>query len=440
MPLNLHRDCRQQLVEALAEGLPIVTTKNGMFVDRRSVFEGLFAAEKVIPTRGELKSRLVAYVDDFPVIDFISGVLAVALRERDKYLTDAPSLKLIELEGYTNVDDLANLLIELFESLPWYYTLSLRLPDDASQVLSKFVTELPLSGKMRLVRPRENFSNQFPLASPDEKSQKRIHGGGGLLIAPPDATWDENATYLQIRVEGFVDMYGSTMPASDAKALLKAFCGLGVAVRLFRIERTYGVAGLGFAAHKEEFYVHKAKDDGWEIDGKFDLEDHTSSAFKDVKFNDLDGKLDDEKKKIGWAVYQLRQMHNVFSSGDRGARLVRASQWFFDSYTGQDELLSFIQSMVVLEILLGENRPPEEIGLSELLRNRCAYLIGKSHRQRSELLQDFGKIYRVRSEIVHSGKSRLTPDERSLFYRLRWMCARVIQEEISLLEADRKKS
>ena len=97
-----------------------------------------------------------------------------------------------------------------------------------------------------------------------------------------------------------------------------------------------------------------------------------------MRFNDLDGKVDTDQRKIGWAVYQLRRMHSVFSSGDgdKGARIVRASQWFFDSHTGQDELLSFVQSMVVLEILLGEKRPSEEIGLSELLRNRCAYLIG----------------------------------------------------------------
>ena len=41
---------------------------------------------------------------------------------------------------------------------------------------------------------------------------------------------------------------------------------------------------------------------------------------------------------------------------------------------------------------------------------------------------------------VHSGKSRLTPNERSLFNTLRWMCRRVIQQELSLLEADLKEA
>ena len=92
--------------------------------------------------------------------------------------------------------------------------------------------------------------------------------------------------------------------------------------------------------------------------------------------------------------------------------------------------------MVVLEILLGEKDSSDEIGLGELLRNRCAYLISKTHKDRSEILQDFKRIYAVRSQIVHRGKSRLTPDERSLFHNLRWMCRRVIQEELTLLKAD----
>lgn len=95
-----------------------------------------------------------------------------------------------------------------------------------------------------------------------------------------------------------------------------------------------------------------------------------------------------------------------------------------------------VQTMVVLEILLGEKDRSNELGLGELLRNRCAYLIGKTRDERSKILEEFNSIYAVRSHIVHRGKSRLTPDERVLFHRLRWMCRRVIQEELNLLKAD----
>jgi Apea-like HEPN len=92
--------------------------------------------------------------------------------------------------------------------------------------------------------------------------------------------------------------------------------------------------------------------------------------------------------------------------------------------------------MIALEILLGDKQRSDLMGLSELLRNRCAYLIGKNQRQRESILDDFGRIYDVRSQIVHRGKSRLSRQEQYLFFRLRWMCFRVIQEEVRLLEAD----
>ena len=90
--------------------------------------------------------------------------------------------------------------------------------------------------------------------------------------------------------------------------------------------------------------------------------------------------------------------------------------------------------MVALEILLGDKATSDVIGLGELLRNRCAYLIGVTHDQRQDILDGFKEIYDIRSKIIHRGKSRLTMDERTLFRKLQWICRRVIQEEIELLK------
>ena len=93
-----------------------------------------------------------------------------------------------------------------------------------------------------------------------------------------------------------------------------------------------------------------------------------------------------------------------------------------------------------MEILLGEKAISDIIGLGELLRNRCAYLIGDSHKQREDILRNFKDIYDVRSKIVHRGKATLNIYERVLFSKLQWMCRRVIQKEIELLQKDVTKS
>ena len=59
-----------------------------------------------------------------------------------------------------------------------------------------------------------------------------------------------------------------------------------------------------------------------------------------------------------------------------------------------------------------------------------------SYRDRTELLEDFSSIYRVRSQIVHTGKHRLSSEERRLFLKLRWMCLRAMAKELELLKGD----
>jgi hypothetical protein len=66
--------------------------------------------------------------------------------------------------------------------------------------------------------------------------------------------------------------------------------------------------------------------------------------------------------------------------------LLLAAQWLFDSCTAEDEILAFVQAVVVLEILLGDETPSEEIGLGALLRNRCAYLIANKVEERARLI------------------------------------------------------
>jgi hypothetical protein len=88
MPLNLHQACQQRLVDVLGKVLSMVTTSHGTFLERRSFYADLYAAEDVIPTTPSLKTRLTEYVDEFPVVEFIDSTLALELIERDQHLPD----------------------------------------------------------------------------------------------------------------------------------------------------------------------------------------------------------------------------------------------------------------------------------------------------------------------------------------------------------------
>jgi hypothetical protein len=110
----------------------------------------------------------------------------------------------------------------------------------------------------------------------------------------------------------------------------------------------------------------------------------------------------------------------------------------FDGSTGDDLLLTFVQSMVVLEILLGDRAASTDTSISTLISNRFAYLVGKTHDEREQHIATFKKIYAVRSQIVHSGKSRLRSEDRRLLAELLQMGRAAIVKEVDMLLASKK--
>lgn len=137
----------------------------------------------------------------------------------------------------------------------------------------------------------------------------------------------------------------------------------------------------------------------------------------------LDESVTDDEESIR---PKLELVATAFRNDEKAKRLMRASQWLLDGKIGANELLSFVQTTVAMEILLGEESKSDVIGLGELLRNRCAYLIliGQTRTERDTILKDFGDIYDIRSKMVHRGKSRLDSREKTLFHKLQWIITR----------------
>jgi hypothetical protein len=431
MPLQLHEQCKVRLVEVLTKALAEVQAENGMFIDR-STAGVIVAGDAILPRTGKLHEKLLSYIDDFPLTEFVIQTLGRELWELDRYDRERTSVMLPEIEGYTDTAQLAARLVGSFNSLPWTYELTFPLPEHISTLVPSTVMELPLASNVRLVRPSDEFTKLFSLKTEHERRQERLRGGTliALMTGPPE--WDNQSLYLQILAEGFVGQYGGTATATGAERLVRAFCGLGIAERLFDFKHRYSQSAV-----KSYYYAHRRAEDGtWIPESRIEVEDATARGLQGIELHTLDGRLDSDEKKYGWAFHRLRNIAIALSAGPKAEQIILASQWLFDSYTSRDLLLSFVQSMVVLEILLGDKKTSDIIGIGELMRNRFAYLIGTNQQERTALMDEFNKIYYVRSQIVHSGKHRLTLEERMLFSRLRWMCQRLIDKELELLKAD----
>nr|WP_249787819.1 HEPN domain-containing protein [Bradyrhizobium sp. IC3123] len=242
--------------------------------------------------------------------------------------------------------------------------------------------------------------------------------------------------YLQVDAQGFIGPYGGSQPHLEAIRALRAFSGLGLALGLFEVSSDYLPQ-----SPPSDILLHR-QDAGGEFVAvrTISLDDGISRTIKRLRLSGFIDLLGDPKRRSQFVTSTFFLIQAALSGGKKADLIFLASQWFFDGHShGSDQLLKFVQTMIVLEILLGDKASSDQTGLNVLLRNRCAYLIGTSQEDRAEVLEWFRKIYDVRSEIVHTGKHALSTSELELFARLRWICRRVIRKEIELLRADQGK-
>jgi len=429
MPLNLHQDCKNQLIEKLAKQLGTIDVTNNLFLDVRSTAVAFLGASAPLPKHGSVAKNLESYIGEWPFYNFLHGYLSKELHEQQEYDSSIPVCKLTDIKQYSNIEKTAERLVETFDSLPWEYTFSIKFKPFLLSIFEGTSNRFQLSDTISLVKPDGQLVEEYPLPPANRNMDMALLLLSGKKIYREKSyeEWDRKSVCLQFNTNGFIGK-SSTQTSENVVFALKAFCGLSIALRLIKVEHSYPLA-----SPQMYFYIHRNIDGKWVIDDKKDLMEDLSRTISDLVFHDLKGSLDNDIKKKDWMKSCLYKLKKVFSNNEQSERLLLAGQWFFESCTGRNELLSFVQAMVALEILLGDKAASDVVGLNELLGNRCAYLISVNHAQREEILKEFKEIYNIRSEIVHRGKSKLRAKERALLDKLQWYCRRVIEKEIELI-------
>lgn len=434
MSLSLHPECISQLEKSLAENLRHVKVNNEISVNISSILP--LWENEVLPKKGMLYQQLQKYIGEVPLFNFVFETLSKELAESGKYSPESSEKLLSELPNYTDVEVLAVRLVKEFESLPWQYVVSFELPDSVGKQFR--ATAIPsFISSLRVIAPDDTYDSLYPLQSGSKERDGMFAETLFLLKSRAPTSWNNETAYIQIDTEGFIGRYIKTAPIEHVLGTLKSFMGLSLATRLMKIDERQTTQPFSLPP-KSHLIVHRKKGDKWEICSRHELPADLSATLNALEIDNLDGEITSEHV-TSWIQGRLPKIAIAFNNPGKAKRILLAAQWLLDSYVGANELLSFVQTTVAMEIMLGEESKSDVVGIGELLRNRCAYLIGNSHSQRKEILADFGRIYNVRSKIVHSGKNRLSNDERRLFRKLQLMCRRVISEELKLIEQDKGK-
>ena len=430
MSLGLHKDCLKRLSEQIAKDLHWLNVKNRMFLENWSI-SFLRHIDSTLPKQKPGKDKIEQYVSDTPVSDFVYESLSKELHQEQEYDSEAESASITQLDGYKDSAAVAERLVQAFESLPWEYSLAIKLDNKFGESFAKTLKTFVINDSFAILTPDEDFKNQFPIQTGSESKPEGLGSLMALLSNVAQPSWNDALSYLCIKTCGFIGYYGETNPLRESTSVIKAFCGIGIALRLFRVNYTYRYSPV-----KACFTIHRHAGNAWTLERTHDLTSDFSEAFSCLETDNLEGQIKTDEEQTRWSENRLKLISSVFTHAHEAEKILLASEWLFDSYCGSNELLSFVQTVVAMEILLGDKAVSDLMGLGELLRNRCAYLIGKSQKQRDDILNDFKRIYDLRCQIVHRGKSRLTEHERNLFYDFRRLCQSVIREEIALLQKD----
>lgn len=426
MAFKLRSEVRSRVTDAIAEALPHIQV--GSYITMSFAF---MAVDAALPKKSLVRELLAKYLDDFPLSEFINDVLSEEFERRDDFRFDSER-KLTDLDGYDDPKATAEELIRRFETLPWSYTLTAILPHQLRELIPDGAAEVQLGPSLRICRPTPAFQTAFPLLADTPAANDRLAGPAGYLSrGQPRATtlWDSAEVYFQIEAQGFIQRYPYSPTVSTAERLLRSFLGLGLATGLFQ-SHSY------LASHSAPIpvFVHRRTANGnWEPFTRYNLSESVAQGLRTLYVGHPNDALRIKPPDTERVAAQLAHIRAALSLGQKADQILLAAQWLFDGSTGHDPLLTFVQSMVVLEILLGDKSQSDQLSISTLISNRLAYLVGETHEERATLIATFKEIYAVRSQIVHSGKPHLRNDDHRLLDELRRMGRAAITKELDML-------
>jgi hypothetical protein len=421
LPIDLHVKAQAQLVAQLVQILPKVEIYDGCFVNSRSLLS-LNMLDKTLPANSKMGRELHEYIDDDPASHFFSEYINMTVGREAKYESEK-RLTLIDVPSFNDIDYAAKYLVAEMASLPWQYSIYHVLWGDAASLMPTASNEVQLSPTTRLVRITDENIGEFPDKSGDKGDS--ISSMFSLFGHPADALTVGRVVFVT-EVTGFIGRFAVSEPLRRAESRLRAFLGLCLAIGVLETKNSYMPS-----PPKQHLLIQRVDDGRKRVERDHELDDEFNRAVSKLGPVDFGGKFEQHTIEL-WNASRFTLIREAYKDSLEGRRLQLAARWHFDSIANSGELLAFVQSMVCLEIILGDQSEASEHGLGETIRNRCAYLIGGSIQNRQQISDDLKDIYRVRSKIVHTGQEKLSGKERGMLFRLRQLCSLVLQKELEI--------
>jgi hypothetical protein len=349
--------------------------------------------------------------------DFSTFVIGKILER----LLEQRSVGIYKVKGlFGDEATVAKSFIDEYRNLPYRYTIKIPLPSYLYSNLNSYWKE------------NEIIVKEFQL-SENHGTVSKLGNFGTVSIL---------CNFLEFQFSGYLRNSSLNNPALIS--LLKSFFGLQLALGILSYDNSLIYRQLRRSLiDKPLIYDETNKQDlDFQLSESFQLlilkmdVKETNPCFLRNKLYEVLGTAFPKSRENDTEKFK-KGLVELFKNAE-SARLWNACKWYFDCVSSQDEADAFLYGVFCLESLFGkglENTDKNEIhkvplGITNTLRERISFLLGKNSIERKILSDTIGEIYSLRSSIAHGGRTHLNYGEVNQLTDLKDICKKAIQKLI----------
>ena len=363
-----------------------------------------------------LKSRLDGSLEAF----FQERVFKTFFENGNKIPSkDEDGAKLTSYEGFSDPLKVARDFIGFLKTLPLQYVSYLPINRELEKYIAENHVSIDLSDQLAIVKGEQAISEVDLLNSNGGHFEYLTRWASSDKIK---IEIDSSRHYFRFRQSGYVCARSEPRIVADMGDAIRAFYGASLASELF-----YPYTSSFRQENPGVIVARNGDDGGWKLAAAMSAEDDLKHCMQFSLSKASRGRL---STSSGLAEL-ISLAKNMFLSADR-QRLRTSAIWLLRAYLSERDMDQILASAIAVEVLLGDREASDRIGLTKLMANRCAYTLGASASDRLEIADFFTRWYKLRSEVVHSGRMRVSGEERKVVRDGLALAARLFQHEVKM--------
>ncbi|WP_156347587.1 MULTISPECIES: HEPN domain-containing protein [unclassified Sphingomonas] len=329
--------------------------------------------------------------------------------------------RLSDISFINNTISYAKNIVEVIRSLPRRYSITAKMPTTLSGPVFDILPDKVNLPEGIKIRKGSSISKNIPINSSHDLIDISLFRNWSKEDKIDRKICDD-ALYFSMPLIGYAAVSSSSVLGREFEDNLRAFYGVGMAIGLFSY--SYSTEGQKMP------YMMGHSIDEKEILFTEELEDDLLDRHSLLATSDFIKRTENNQKKF--LLDNLSQMGTVFLNNKDCRKLFLACVWYYKSMVNRRLLDSVLQATIAIEVMLGDRKAAEGVGLTNMLASRCAYLLGTSSEHRREIEEKFKKVYDFRSQIVHEGRHTLKIADRKTISIAKGLCAAIIRKELRI--------